>query len=239
VGAALDVLLRLIELQDRAGIVTLRQRDAQVGLGYHLFEAGFPGVHHIQDATIAIGFNIMRSLLGRDWVPLRVTFAHRTPVSPEVYESFFGCPCQFDSLRTELLFPAGLLQAPLHEDCALVGDDKCGSANAAADWSAQVRNATYQLLLSGGCSQQLIANHLQVSVRTLNRRLAVEGSSYVEALDRARFAISRMLLKETELSIKSIAELIGYTDAASFNRAFRRWTASTPMAWRLDRQLRA
>ncbi|WP_238474290.1 helix-turn-helix domain-containing protein [Pseudomonas cavernicola] len=58
-------------------------------------------------------------------------------------------------------------------------------------------------------------------------------------LDRARFAISRMLLKETELSIKLIAELIGYSDAASFNRAFRRWTASTPQGWRLERQLRA
>lgn len=239
VDGALDVLQRLLELQDRAGIVSLRREDGQVGLGYQLLEGGFPGVQHIQDAAIAAGRNIMRALCGQSWVPERVTFAHRAPANVQVYEAFFGCPCQFDSLRTELLFHAELLQAPLHETSVLEGDDASGRASGFLDWSGRVRNATYLLLLSGGCSQQLVAAHLQVSVRTLNRRLAEEGSSYVEVLDRARFAISRMLLKETELSIKSIAELIGYSDPASFNRAFRRWTASTPLNWRLERQLRA
>lgn len=239
VGSALDVLQRLIELHDRAGIVSLRRQDGQVGLGYHLFEGGFPGVLHIQDAAIAVGLNIMRALCGRDWVPERMSFAHRAPANAHVYEAFFGCPCQFDSLRTELLFRAEHLQATLHEPCTQEGGEASRRASGSPDWSGRVRNAAYLLLLNGGCSQQLIAAHLQISVRSLNRRLAEEGSSYVEVMDRARFAISRMLLKETELSIKSIAGLVGYTDAASFNRAFRRWTACTPLNWRLERQLRA
>lgn len=237
-GSALDVLQRLIELQDRAGIVTLRQQDGQAGLGYQLFEAGFSGVQHIQDSVIATGLNILRALCGCDWAPARVTFAHRAPANVQVYEALFGCACQFDSLRTELLFDAEQLQRPLNLPGAAQEDNANDHQRGPKDWTARARNATYLLLLSGGCNQQRIAEHLQVSVRTLNRRLAEEGSSYVEVLDRARFAISRMLLRETELSIRSIAGLVGYTDAASFNRAFRRWTACAPLNWRRERQLR-
>lgn len=239
VGKALEVLQRHLDLHDRAAVVTLRLQDSQVALGYSLFEGSFLGGQYIHDAAITIGLNIMRALCGPAWKPEQVNFAHRPPSNPGVYASFFGAPCQFDSMRTEMLFPAEQLDAPVYEPCPQDTTDMDERITTPREWAERVRSATYMQLLSGNCSQQLIADSLGVSVRTLNRRLAAEGASYVEHLDRARFAISRMLLKETDMSIKSVSQLMNYSDAGSFNRAFRRWTGHTPLTWRQAQQARS
>lgn len=239
VGKALEVLQRRLDLHDRAAVVTLRRQGSQAALGYSLFEGSFLGGQYIHDTAITIGLNIMRALCGPAWKPQQVTFAHRRPSNPGVYESFFGSPCQFDSMRTEMLFPAEQLDAPLYAPCLLETENGNEQITAPREWAERVRSATYMQLLSGNCSQQLIAHGLGVSVRTLNRRLAAEGASYVEHVDRARFAISRMLLKETDMSIKSVSQLMNYSDPGSFNRAFRRWTGHTPLSWRQAHQARS
>lgn len=239
VGKALEVLQRRLDLHDRAAVVTLRRQGGQAALGYSLFEGSFLGGQYIHDTAITIGLNIMRALCGPVWKPQQMTFAHRRPSNPGAYESFFGSPCQFDSLCTEMLFPAEQLDAPLYASCPPSSEHGNERITAPREWAERVRSATYMQLLSGNCSQQLIAHGLGVSVRTLNRRLAAEGASYVEHLDRARFAISRMLLKETDMSIKAVSQLLNYSDAASFNRAFRRWTGHTPLGWRQAHQARS
>jgi AraC-like DNA-binding protein len=61
----------------------------------------------------------------------------------------------------------------------------------------------------------------------------------VEQLDRARFAISRMLLKETDMSTKAVSQLLNYSDAGSFNRAFRHRSGHTPLRWQQALQARS
>lgn len=234
VGQALDILQSALHIHDRAAVVTLRHLGLdRVALGYGIFEGGFSGIQLIQDTALMVGLRIMQALCGPDWTPDEVTFAHRSPSRPDIYAHLFGAPCCFDSKNTELVFPVATLAraTPIRpgqnaEDGAEI--DRLNNRG----WVERTRTATYALLLSGKCNGPDIAQYLGVSMRTLNRLLEHEGATYSEIVDRARYAISSMLLKETDLSIQAVAHLMAYTDPASFNRAFRRWAGLPPARWR-------
>ncbi len=79
-----------------------------------------------------------------------------------------------------------------------------------------------------------LADRLHLSLRTLRRRLAAEGSGYQALLDAARARDALALLAQPELEIRQIARLLGYEDPANFTRAFRSRTGMTPSAARLS-----
>jgi AraC-like DNA-binding protein len=76
-----------------------------------------------------------------------------------------------------------------------------------------------------------VARSLGMAERTFKRKLAEQGTSYSELLDRQRQTRALELLR-TESSIEEVAERLGYSDPANFTRAFRRWTGKSPRAVR-------
>jgi AraC-like DNA-binding protein len=78
-----------------------------------------------------------------------------------------------------------------------------------------------------------IAAELGTSTRTLKRKLAGEGVSYSKLVDDARAARAMVLIR-SELTVDEIADRLGYSDAANFTRAFRRWAGKSPRALRSD-----
>ena len=85
---------------------------------------------------------------------------------------------------------------------------------------------------SGDVSKDTAARALGVSGRTLQRRLAEEGSNFQAELARVREALARYYLSDTTLSTGEIAFLLGYVEQNSFYRAFSDWTGTTPEAFR-------
>lgn len=71
-----------------------------------------------------------------------------------------------------------------------------------------------------------------LSPRTLQRRLAEVGLDYSELVDRVRFKTAIALLDERGMKLIDIAYELGYSDAANFTRAFKRWTGVTPSQFR-------
>jgi AraC-like DNA-binding protein len=98
-----------------------------------------------------------------------------------------------------------------------------------------VRRALVSRVGGGGTRIQAIARELAVSARTLQRRLAASGISYQRLLDVARKDAAGRYLTESPLAIGEIAYLLGYSEPAAFNRAFRRWHHETPQAFRQRR----
>ena len=72
-----------------------------------------------------------------------------------------------------------------------------------------------------------------MSSRTLKRRLQQVGLGYQQLLDEARKRDAIKLIQNTHLTIEQIAQHLGYTDAANFTRAFKKWTGDTPSRYRL------
>ncbi|GJM79495.1 AraC family transcriptional regulator [Paenibacillus timonensis] len=79
---------------------------------------------------------------------------------------------------------------------------------------------------------RFVAKELGMSDRTLQRRLADEGTTFKQLLNQARHEQARAYLANPELNIKEVAFLVGYEDQNSFYRAFRLWEGDTPSNWR-------
>jgi AraC-like DNA-binding protein len=95
-------------------------------------------------------------------------------------------------------------------------------------WRLKVENAIVPLLPHGQAKIGEVARQLGVSRRTLARRLASEGQSFVKILDRLRFDLAQRYLRERELPLAEIAWLLGYRETAALNHAFKRWCGKTP-----------
>lgn len=77
-----------------------------------------------------------------------------------------------------------------------------------------------------------VAEKLDMSARTLRRRLNGEGTNYRDLLDEIRFGLAREYLGGTRLPMAEIAHLLGYGESGNFSHAFRRWSGCSPMQWR-------
>jgi AraC-like DNA-binding protein len=79
-----------------------------------------------------------------------------------------------------------------------------------------------------------VARELQMSVRTLQRRLSDESTSFAEVLDEVREQVARELMRRTDIPLAEIAHRLDFADFATFSRAFKRWTGVSPGAFRSD-----
>lgn len=79
---------------------------------------------------------------------------------------------------------------------------------------------------------QQVSSHLNVSVRTLQRKLALEGYTYKGLLDELRKELAISYLKRRYLGISDIAYLLNYAEVSAFTRSFKRWTGQSPGEYR-------
>ncbi len=79
-----------------------------------------------------------------------------------------------------------------------------------------------------------VAFDLNVSQRTLNRRLRAEGTSFRQLKSQALARWAKQYLRETEYTVEAIAENLGYKDTANFRRAFRKSEGCSPIEYRID-----
>jgi AraC-like DNA-binding protein len=144
---------------------------------------------------------------------------------------------RYDQDESRLVFPSEQLEWPLAlsdpaamrlalEQCERDLTLLSGESTLASRVSARIVDGSGEVR-----PLETIARELAMSSRTLKRRLAEEGASYTELLEERRKLRSFELLR-SDLSIDGIAERLGYSDAANFTRAFRRWTNKTPSQFR-------
>ena len=96
----------------------------------------------------------------------------------------------------------------------------------------ELRRILHLELVREAFSADRAAGLYAVSRRTLIRNLKAEGSSFRKLTNEVRCEIACMLLAETDLSVRQIAEVLNYSEHSAFARAFRRWTGQNPSAWR-------
>jgi AraC-like DNA-binding protein len=150
---------------------------------------------------------------------------------------------RFDRPAHRLLFDASILELPVvtSDPAAMeLASAQCDrelarQADAEADagtFLGDVRKAMSPRSGDGFRSLEEVARKLHLSTRTLKRRLAEQGSSFSEVLDEVRRQRALLLLEDRHLALEEVAARLGYSDAANFTRAFRRWTGQTPAVFR-------
>ena len=91
---------------------------------------------------------------------------------------------------------------------------------------------------SGGYPDiDLVAESIGLNARTFQRRLAADGVSYRELVDRYRYQLAKRLLTEGKLGCTEVAFELGYNEAGSFSRAFLRWAGVSPRQYQASHTL--
>lgn len=203
------------------------------GTGY-----GRPG-QLVDETGIAALVRMARDITASDLSLAEVSFVNAEPDDLAPYEAFFGCPVHFQRSCTELRFPVSLLRHPLRQpDAALLAlldrqaDAMLARQRPAGDDEEPYRRALVPLLREGRASLESLAETFHVSPRSLQRRLAAQGTSYQVLLDETRQALAREYLADSRLSLTDVAALLGFSEQSAFTRAFRQWTGETPGRWR-------
>jgi AraC-like DNA-binding protein len=98
--------------------------------------------------------------------------------------------------------------------------------------AARARAVITETLLAGHSNAEIVARRLGVSLRTLHRRLAEEGTSHGDLVDDVRREQAMLHLASNRFSIGEIAFLLGFAHPNGFHKAFKRWTRMTPVQYR-------
>lgn len=140
---------------------------------------------------------------------------------------FAALVCQRSFLGTQI--------ASANPVMATLGEQQCNNLLAQMQerfgMTAQVRRSL--LSRPGHFPNQLeMAQRLNLSDRSLRRKLLEEHSSYREILDEVRYELAQRYLQTSQLSVSQVSDLLAYEDPANFRRAFKRWSGITAQTWR-------
>lgn len=100
-----------------------------------------------------------------------------------------------------------------------------------SDWTAAIMRALTESRPMAPDLRSLAAG-LNVSPRTLQRRLRETNLTFRELRDRARSEVAKDALSSSNISIADLARRLGYAEPTAFTAAFRRWTGCSPSEFR-------
>ena len=234
IGRALQELVLFQHLNSDGAAAFIMKGQDRTELGYAFYVPVPEDTSQFYAAALAAGANFIRELAGPDWVPAEVLLPFSEPRDAAPYMAHFRAPLIFHASRCALSLPANTFEM------------RIASANKAQLWSALQRakelgvNSTTDavsrvirtLLMQGALSGDAAASSLAMHRRTLTRRLADEGTTFQECLDRVRLTIAKELIANEQMELSSAASMLGYSSPENFFRAFRRWTGETPSGWR-------
>lgn len=194
------------------------------------------------DRDLSAALLTFSTILGKNPQYQRVGFLHNDVANREGYETYFGCPAVFNQPDTWMeLSPESLNESLLlrDENTSRLCQEQCKLLIAKLNRQIGFVNEVRHLILSYPrefSTMQQCAQQMNISLRTLQRRLANEGASYQNILDNARYKLAKSYLKDTKMTVEQISVLLGYSDPGNFSHAFKRWSDCSPKAWRTRNQ---
>lgn len=201
-------------------------------------ERGRPGAL-ADECGIAALVQFARQITGEHLCPLNVSFVNPQPADTQPYFRFFGCPVRFAQRETVVQFSVTMLNLPLRQpDAALVGvleqqaEALLGGLPEIDDFEQTVRRCIASLLHDGEPCLERVASELNMSARTLRRRLEARGHRFRALRDDTLRRLAESYLADPRLTLAEIAQLLGFSEQSAFGRSFLRWVGSSPGSYR-------
>ena len=183
-----------------------------------------------------------RASTGVETAPLLVMSMREKPADVSAYESFFRCQLQFGAQYNAFLFDSEDVLRPLptaDTELMALNEAVVGRYITSLDKDRidiQIHRKLIELLPNGRVTLEDLADALHASVRTIQRRLEEQGTTYEKLLSQIRLDLAKGYLRDSRHTLTDITYLLGYSDQANFGRAFRRWTSVSPRQFRLQAQ---
>ncbi|GGO79315.1 AraC family transcriptional regulator [Marinobacterium nitratireducens] len=183
---------------------------------------------------------VFPELIGEPFRVKELQVTYDRPAYSHLYDEFFQCPVRYNAPANHLVFDSAYLDKPLvnaNPVSALLSQQLCEQALQNHAHEADLCHTIKLILLRKPDrfpNMEAVADELQMSPRTLRRRLSAEETSYQTLVDEVRRDLAIGYLRDTRLSLAEVAERIGFTEYGNFRKAFRRWTGHAPSHYRND-----
>jgi len=190
------------------------------------------------DSAMAVLLRMCRITAGHAIDPLRVDLTHPRPSCSSEFDQLFRAPVNFGAADNRMCFDKSVLETHLtssNPELARINDQAVIEYLARFDrndMAMQVRTRLIERLPAGTPRQDEIARDLNISLRSMQRKLQDAGTSYRELLDKTRSELAMHYVRETHRQLGEVAYLLGFSEPGSFTRAFRRWTGASPLEYR-------
>ena len=242
-GDALRRVARYSGIQNEGLGITYRDRK-EISIIFEYIGVARLSDRHQMEFFVTTVLRICRQLTGRHLSPNSVRLKHPRGALPAKFKGLFGCEVEFGKDADEILYPQHAKNIPVVNADPYLNSlllKYCEEAlskrrTRSGAWRLNVENIIAPLLPHGLAAMARIAQRLGISQRTLGRRLASEGVTFVDVLKSLRMDLAHRYLREPDVPISEVAWLLGYRETSAFNHAFKRWTGKTPKQVRAARR---
>lgn len=196
------------------------------------------------ELKLACCCHMMRIIAGQPRLsPLLVRFYHDRPASTHAHALAFGCDIEFAAEHNELVLDRRQLAQPASRRLAspktMFDSFMRYRIRHMPLYNQSIRTTTEiairTMLGSGMCSKELVAESMGITAGQLRRLLANNGATFSELLDDTRKTLACYMLTQTGVPVSAVAGLLEYSSTTALALAMKRWTGTTPSAYRACR----
>jgi AraC-like DNA-binding protein len=238
-GDAFTRVARYHSIWTDGATFTLERSEPTSAIVYKYVDETIREHRHDSEMTFATVVTLCRVVSDANWTPVTVEFQHQAPANILEHSNVFRCPVKFSAATNRLVFKSSSLLQPVatadSQLCAVLdrhAEELLARFPPRDSLVDQVRRIVGSALNGGDPSLEHVATQMSLSARTLQRKLHELGTSHNELLDQMRHELAMRYLREREMAICEVAYLLGFSEASSFHRAFKRWTGVTPKEFR-------
>jgi AraC-like DNA-binding protein len=233
VNEMLHDLAEFFPVHTQGALVRVEAKSDGAVLSYDLAA----GVAQSRRQVIELGLGFVTTQLRRlrpNWRPSEVLFRHGPPAELKWHRRLLGQNLQFNADRNAIFIDHEMLSQPFGSDNANERSHlalKFGTARANLPGAVCTRAeiVVRGLLPFARCDLAAAARIMRMSSRTLQRRLGAEQTSFDQIVDKVRADMAVSYLRDSDLTVAAVAEILQFSETSALTRAFRRWYGLAPI----------
>lgn len=234
-----NLIPSVLKLWGDIGEVRIKADGDYIRLEWHPLWAETMQSRFLSDAMLSASASIVDSLCLLPVPVRRAHFTYSEPDNLEALTQFLGDDLRFEKDITCLYFDRAALKyqlVPQHyqagETRAIPFADLFDGKDPSDKFWSRLRQAIVRRLPSAELSIADVASDLNLSTRSLQRRLSERKTSFQEEVQAIRYELARRYLADGSTSVTETAFLLGYGDQSAFSSAFKKWHGTSPASFR-------
>lgn len=239
IGDAFDIVIRSARYQNEAFHCSLQTQDRNSTFIVSFIDPDAEAARHLSERALAHVVHWIAGLTGVDFKPVEIRFPHNRNQDRKEYQRVLKAPVSFNQHHYAVVFDPAILSVRLPEANLQLGqilqhhlDQALAAMPMLDNLMDAVRREVAANLTDGPISMPVICEKLGMSPRTCQRKLREEGLTWNKLIEQLRKNIAMQYLSGSGLPAYEVSYLLGFSDQAAFNRAFKRWTGVTPGKYR-------
>jgi AraC-like DNA-binding protein len=239
---ALKRMVRYSSMITTSGVFVLEDRGTSIRLIVHPHSKEVPRPAAVADTFLGNVIHMCRMSFGDDFNPLRVYFCQSGEGCRKKRSEFFRSPIEYGSEDWAIDFDPDSIRRPLATANAALAH---ANERIIAEYlprlelgttTSKVKAMLVDHLPSGEATEEGLAESMNLSRSSLQRRLREEGTTYRAVLQEVRCELAGKMLLDGSKTLNEVSFLLGFADLSAFSRAFKRWTGLAPTAYVESRQ---